>query len=172
MQTPFLRSLLFVGLLGGCAGSGQFTASATMPELVVISPGVQVIADYDEPIFYSERYYWRNQGGFWYRSSSHNRGWARVSVAPVAIRSIERPSAYIRYRASGRAGTTVAAPRQRVAPTRYEPPHDNRRNDHDRRNDAGKHNDNDKRDNDNKRDNKRDNDNKPKKDHDRKDGHP
>ncbi len=62
-----------------------------------------MIADLDEPIFYSGNYYWRNQGGFWYRSSSHTRGWARVEVAPVEIRAIERPSAYVHYHGEARA---------------------------------------------------------------------
>jgi hypothetical protein len=55
MQTSLLHSILFVALAGACTGSGQITYSgqATVPDLVVISPGVQVIADYDEPIFYS-----------------------------------------------------------------------------------------------------------------------
>jgi hypothetical protein len=85
-------------------GSGQVTYSGevTAPELVVISPGVQVIADYDEPIFYSENYYWRMDGGTWYRSHDHTRGWARVDVVPVTIRSIDRPSAYVHYRAEAR----------------------------------------------------------------------
>ena len=84
MQSSLLHSLLFVALAGGCAGSGQFTyaTEATVPEMVVISPGVQVIADLDEPIFYSSNYYWRNQGGYWYRSPYHTHGWARVDVTP------------------------------------------------------------------------------------------
>jgi hypothetical protein len=59
--------------------------------------------DLDEPIFYSGNYYWRNQGGFWYRSTSHTRGWARVEVAPAEIRTIERPSAYVHYHGEARA---------------------------------------------------------------------
>jgi hypothetical protein len=105
MQISLLRSVLFVALAGSCAGTGQFTVASevTAPDLVVISPGVQVIADLDEPIFYSGNYYWRNQGGFWYRSTSHTRGWARVEVAPVEIRTIERPSAYVHYHGEARA---------------------------------------------------------------------
>lgn len=97
-------------------GSGQFTVASDVaaPDLVVISPGVQVIADLDEPIFYSGNYYWRNQGGFWYRSTSHTRGWARVEVAPVEIRTIERPSAYVHYHGAARA--QVSGERRGPAP--------------------------------------------------------
>ncbi len=103
MQTSLLRSLLFLGLVGGCTASGQAsyratgTASVSAPEMVVISPGVQVIANYDEPIFYSENYYWRYDNGFWLRSHTHSGGFVRYT-APRAIVQIERPSAYIRYR--------------------------------------------------------------------------
>src|SRR3954468_12931379 len=110
MQTSLLHSVLFLALAaaalaGGCVGSGQltYTSEATTPELVVVSPGVQVIADLDEPIFYSNNYYWRNQGGYWYRSQYHTRGWARVEAAPVEIRAIERPAAYIHYHGEARA---------------------------------------------------------------------
>lgn len=117
MQSSLLRSVLFVALAAGCAGSGQLTyaTTATMPDLVVISPGVQVIADQDVPIFYSQNYYWRNAGGFWYRSPEHTRGWIRVKVAPAAIRKIDRPSAYVRYR--GQAGASVGTDRRVHAPT-------------------------------------------------------
>jgi hypothetical protein len=117
MQTSLLHSAVFVALASGCAGTGQLTltSEATTPELVVISPGVQVIADLDEPIFYSNHYYWRNQGGSWYRSASHTRGWARVEIAPVEIRTIERPSAYIHYRGGTRA--RVSSERRVVAPS-------------------------------------------------------
>jgi hypothetical protein len=99
MQTSLLHSLLFAALAGGCLASGQvgYSAHVAAPEMVVISPGVQVIADYDEPIFYNENYYWRNQGGTWYRSRSHSGGWVRFS-APTAILSIEQPTAYVHYR--------------------------------------------------------------------------
>jgi hypothetical protein len=63
----------------------------------MISPGVQVIADYDEPIFYSDNYYWRTDGGVWYRSSNYQRGWVRYEAAPAAVISIQQPSAYIHY---------------------------------------------------------------------------
>jgi hypothetical protein len=134
MKTSLLRSILFIALVG-CTGSGQFryTSDVRAPELVVISPGVQVIADLDEPIFYSGSYYWRNQGGFWYRSTSHTQGWARVEVAPVEIRAIDRPSAYVRYHGTARARVVAPAPR-----------HDNKHDDDKRHDD--KHHDDDKRD--------------------------
>ncbi len=95
--------------MGGCVASGQagYSANATVttPDLVYIDSDVQVIADYDEPIFYSGNYYWRFDGGAWYRSSYHTRGWVRYDNAPVAIRRIDRPAAYVHYR--GRASASA-----------------------------------------------------------------
>jgi hypothetical protein len=105
MHTSLLHSVVFAALVGGCAGSARFTYAdeTTAPELVAVSPNVQVIANLDEPIFYSGNFYWRNQGGRWYRSAYHTHGWARVQVAPVEIRAITRPATYIRYHGTARA---------------------------------------------------------------------
>lgn len=104
MRIRLLSALLFASLAGACAGTGQvhYGASVTTPDLVYVSPGVQVIADYDEPIFYSDNYYWRYDAGVWYRSPYHTRGWVRVYDVPTRIRQIDRPTAYIRYRSNNR----------------------------------------------------------------------
>jgi hypothetical protein len=98
-------SLLFVLLVGGCAASGsaRYSASATTPRLVYVSEGVQVIEDYDEPIFYSSNMYWRYDGGVWYQSRYHTNGWVRVSSPPPPILRIEQPAMYVHYHASAHA---------------------------------------------------------------------
>jgi len=84
------------------------------PDLVYAAPGVQVIADYDEPIFFSDGLYWRYSGGYWYRSPYYNRGWV-TARPPAAVLSINRPQGYVHYRPQG------WAPRGRpVPPPRYE----------------------------------------------------
>src|SRR5665647_2984669 len=109
MKHPVLASALLV-LAVGCAGSGQasYSASATYtaPELILIEPDVQVVADYDEPVFYTDNYYWRYDSGVWYRSNNHLRGWVRYEAVPPRLRKIERPAAYIHYR--GNAQVTTA----------------------------------------------------------------
>ena len=98
-----LRTMILAGLLSSGAGC---LATATMsggggyyaqPDLVEIEPGVQVIVDYDEPIFYSDNYYWRNDGGVWYRSSYHNRGWVSAQP-PTYVARINSPGRYRHYR--------------------------------------------------------------------------
>lgn len=76
------------------------TATTVGPDLVYVSPGVQVIADYDEPIFYTDGFYWREVGGVWYRSSYHNRGWVSWG-APRAVIGIRDRHVYRRYRPAG-----------------------------------------------------------------------
>jgi hypothetical protein len=119
MRIRLLQAVLFASLAGaGCAGTGQVgygaTATVSTPELVYVSPGVQVIANYDEPVFYSDNYYWRYNSGVWYRSPYHTRGWVRSYDVPVRIRSIDRPTAYIRYRGNNR--TVVRDHRRQPAP--------------------------------------------------------
>ena len=107
-------TLAITTLLGaGCAARYQGEVASPgyyEPELVEVSPGVQVIADYDEPIFYSDRLYWRNSGGVWYRSPTYTGGWVVASPPPAVLR-IDRPRAYVHYRPRGWVGH-----RQPVAP--------------------------------------------------------
>jgi len=102
-----LASLVFVGLVGGCtaSGSGSYSATATTPSLVYVSDDVQVIEDYDQPVFYSANVYWRYDNGTWYSSRYHTRGWVRVSAPPAPIARIERPSAYVHFHAKAQART-------------------------------------------------------------------
>jgi hypothetical protein len=106
-----ILSVLFVTVLGatGCyatASTGYVgppvgvTATVVGPELVYVSPGVQVIADYNEPVFYADGFYWRESGGIWYRSSYHTHGWAYAN-APYSIVSIRDRHSYRHYRPAG-----------------------------------------------------------------------
>jgi hypothetical protein len=97
-----------ISLAGGCYAttsggyySGTVTATTVAPDLVYVSPGVQVIADYDTPIFYSDNYYWRYDGGRWYRSTWYTGGWSYWAAPPYAVTRIERPYAYRHYRPAG-----------------------------------------------------------------------
>ena len=101
-----LPALVTAALATGCyattSGSVGYgvTATTVAPDLVYVSPGVQVIADYDEPVFYSDGFYWRETGGTWYRSSYHTGGWV-YAQPPRAVFSIESRHSYRRYRPAG-----------------------------------------------------------------------
>jgi hypothetical protein len=70
-------------------------------DLVKVSPGVEVVADYDEPIFFASDYYWVNRGGLWYRSTWYGGGWARTTTIPHGVAIIPRPLDYVHYRPAG-----------------------------------------------------------------------
>jgi hypothetical protein len=122
MRGLIFSAALAATALGGCyvadgpgynatySGQATVTASgdayagdgyAASPDLVTVSPGVQVVADYDEPVFYSDGFYWRYYDGGWYRSSNYASGWFFVSAPPIVIARIDRPYAYAHYRPSG-----------------------------------------------------------------------
>jgi hypothetical protein len=108
MEVSMTRTLLVaMALLAGCyvpdsaSGSGSVTVAASTPDLVAVGPGVSVIADYDEPIFYANGFYWWNYGGYWYRSGYYTGGWVYVDSPPVVIARIGSPYYYRHYRPYG-----------------------------------------------------------------------
>jgi hypothetical protein len=72
----------------------------TSPDLVAVSPGVQVIADADEPLFYADGYYWLYRDNTWMRSDNYRGGFARidVNIVPQGVRAIQQPQTYAHYR--------------------------------------------------------------------------
>jgi hypothetical protein len=91
-------------LAAGCFGTVGYSAGVSSggsgPDLVYAAPGVQVIADYNEPIFFSDSLYWRFDGVRWYRSAYYTGGWV-YATPPVAVRRIERPHDFVHYRPQG-----------------------------------------------------------------------
>jgi hypothetical protein len=109
--------LLSLALAGGCAGEvgyrGTVAVEASSPDLVYAAPGVSVIADYDEPIFYTGGYYWWNYDGAWYRSNRYTGGWVYASP-PVTVARIGDPYRYRRYRPSGYVSRHRPVPSHRI----------------------------------------------------------
>jgi len=100
-----ISAVVMTALLGaGCAARVGYSATVSSdgygPDLVYVAPGVQVIADFDEPIFYADGLYWRFYAGTWYRSSQYTGGWVYATPPPVVLR-IERPHTYVHYRGHG-----------------------------------------------------------------------
>jgi hypothetical protein len=102
-----ILTIVFASVLAsGCYATastgygGTVTATTVAPDLVYVSPGVQVIADYDEPVFYADGFYWRETGGVWYRSSYHTHGWSYYAP-PRSLVTIRDRGAYRRYRPAG-----------------------------------------------------------------------
>lgn len=93
------------------------------PHLAVVGPGIWVVEDYHEPVFYTGGFYWASRGGIWYRSRYHHTGFIRVHNhgVPVVVRGVRRPHTYVRYRARGRVyapSRNVHAPRRSYGSSR------------------------------------------------------
>ena len=117
MRGLILSAALGAAALTGCYATGDvgYSASATYssapgaaddgyaatPDLVTVQPGVQVVADYDEPVFFTDGFYWRFYDGYWYRSNNYAYGWYYWSAPPIAVVSINNPYRYVHYRPTG-----------------------------------------------------------------------
>jgi hypothetical protein len=88
-----------------CTGRGHATyavsASYQHPSMAYVAPGVYVVEDYNEPVFFHNDFYWRYHNNNWYRSRNFGAGWV-YARPPRALMSIDRPHAYVRYRPSAR----------------------------------------------------------------------
>jgi hypothetical protein len=115
-MTRTLAFILSAGL-AACAGQAEvrYAGNISTPEYVTLDtdPSVMVVANADEPVFYSENMYWLYRGEHWYRSSSHRSGWSRVDTPPDHVRRIQRPYAYVHVRPSA-ARTTYNQREQRL----------------------------------------------------------
>ena len=85
------------------------------PPLVVVEPGIQVVPDYPEEVFFVDSWYWVRRDGRWYRARDYRAGWSYVTAPPATLVRIPpgryrnwKQRAVIREVAPG--GKRVAAP--------------------------------------------------------------
>jgi hypothetical protein len=90
MRTLLLSLAVLIGLpavaRAQASVSFQLNLPVVLPQLVVVSPGVQVVPDVDEEVFLVDGYYWVRRDGGWYRSRSHRHGWVFVPARRVPAR--------------------------------------------------------------------------------------
>ncbi len=53
------------------------------PPLVVVQPGIQVVEDHDDEVFFVDSFYWVRRGPRWYRTRDYRGGWVVVEGARV-----------------------------------------------------------------------------------------
>lgn len=103
-RLPRLSILFFTVTMAlaqvGCMATVSYSHPVAPARLVTVSPGVLVVYDYPEAIFYSDNAYWWWNGGTWYTSRYVDDGWVMVSVVsvPGPLRRVQRPQAYVHYR--------------------------------------------------------------------------
>lgn len=67
------------------------------PPMVVVAPGVRVVEDYDEEVFFQGGWYWYRDGGNWYRSHDHHGNWVGVPGPRVPPRLMQLPPGHYRH---------------------------------------------------------------------------
>jgi hypothetical protein len=105
------KLMIMCVLVGSLSASAQVQIAIGFPApppLVVVSPGVMVVEDYDEEIYFVDNWYWVRRDNFWYRTRSHRGGWVVVhSGIPATIIGIP-PGKYRKYK-GGHSGAVVPA---------------------------------------------------------------
>lgn len=88
-----------VGASASASVSLHLDLPVVLPALVVVTPGVQVVPEVEEEVFFVDGWYWVRQPSGWYRSRSHRSGWVLVPARAVPARLVAIPSGkYKRYK--------------------------------------------------------------------------
>lgn len=61
------------------------------PPLVVIQPGVQVVEDFDDEVFFVDGFYWCRREGRWFRAKTHQGGWVVMPASGVPVTLVALP---------------------------------------------------------------------------------
>jgi hypothetical protein len=126
-----LRLLVAVALLAPALARAQASASVqlqlglpvVLPPMVVVQPGVQVVPDVDEEVFFCNGWYWVRRDGGWYRSHDHRHGWHYVHGDRVPRRLVALPPGHYRRWHPPPHGSRPMPARYRQAPPRHEAVH-------------------------------------------------
>lgn len=122
-MNALLRLAVAAALLSSGAALAQIDVHVGLPSihfevrppLVVVSPGVQVVEDHDEEVFYVDRYYYVREGRHWYRTRDHRGHWVRVEERHVPATVVRSPHGkYRHYRRGGDAREVHEQPRRAV----------------------------------------------------------
>ena len=82
------------------APSVRFDAA---PPLVEVSPGVRVVRDCDEEVFFHGGYYWHpGPRGAWFRTRSYRGGWEMAPRHAVPMALVRLPPGHYRHFHGGR----------------------------------------------------------------------
>ncbi len=61
------------------------------PPLVVVQPGIQVVEDFDEEVFYTGGWYWVRRDNGWYRARSPRAGFVYIQPRLVPVGLVRLP---------------------------------------------------------------------------------
>jgi hypothetical protein len=95
MRTIALCIAALIGFPGAAGAQTRvdvhFDLPVILPAPVVVSPGVQVIPEVREEVFFHDGWYWVRRDEVWYRSRTHRSGWMMVPPPRVPPRLVALP---------------------------------------------------------------------------------
>ncbi len=95
MRSTALCLAALIGLPGVAAAQASvdihFDIPAVLPRMVVVSPGVQVVPEVNEEVFFHDGWYWVRRDTAWYRSRDHRGGWVLVPPRGIPPRLVALP---------------------------------------------------------------------------------
>jgi hypothetical protein len=74
----------------------RFDLPVVLPRMIVIEPGIQVVPQVNEEVFFVDGFYWVRRDARWYRSHDHQRGWVFVDHRGVPPRLVRIPDGHYR----------------------------------------------------------------------------
>ncbi|MFN0061677.1 MAG: hypothetical protein ACKVPX_04070 [Myxococcaceae bacterium] len=121
MRRSLLMAVMVLGLAESAFGQVEVSVSVPMPAvrftvappLVVVSPGIQVVEDYDEEVFFVDGWYWLRTDKRWYRARSYDGRWVYIqSGVPHRLAALP-PGHYKRWK-KGHGGHAWKGPAHQV----------------------------------------------------------
>lgn len=61
------------------------------PAVVLVSPGIFVISDYPDEVFFVSGFYWTLYGGYWYRCDGHKGNWIKAKKGKIPPGLVKMP---------------------------------------------------------------------------------
>ncbi|MFL5417501.1 MAG: hypothetical protein ACJ78Y_15975 [Myxococcales bacterium] len=97
-----LLSLVLGSFLAPAAAAAQASVDVRIgfpapPPLVVVSPGIRVVPDYQEEVFFVNGWYWVRRDAGWYRTRDHRGGWVPVHHRYVPAGLVRIPPGQYRH---------------------------------------------------------------------------
>jgi hypothetical protein len=74
----------------------RFDLPVVLPRMIVIEPGIQVVPQVNEEVFFVDGSYWVRRDARWYRSHDHRGGWVFVDHRGVPPRLVRIPDGHYR----------------------------------------------------------------------------
>lgn len=67
------------------------------PPLVVVQPGIQVVENWDEEVFFTGGFYWVRRDAYWYRATSPRATWVYVEPRHVPPGLVKIPPGHYKH---------------------------------------------------------------------------